>query len=199
MVSATDIQQPTPPPVGVTGVYAATLGSSQLALAPAVHELHCAGQQIDAAGSLTVRRGLGPFVRLIAIALGLPASGDDVALRLHIERCDEYETWQRRFGEEECLRSTQRSAGHGRIEERIGHVAILLAVCAHDGALQMRQTAVAIKLGRLRVPLPAWVCPQTRATAAPVPGGGVAVAVRVTTPHGRLLLTYSGVVNQVPR
>lgn len=199
MATAADIQQPTPPPVAVTGVYAAALGPSQLALAPPVHELHCAGQQVDAAGRLTVRRGPGLFVWLVANGLGLPGSGDDVPLRLHVERSDRHETWQRHFGDEECLRTTQRIAGPGHIEERVGRARILLEVRAFDGALQMRQVAAAIRVGGLRVPLPAWLCPRTTASAAPAPGGGVAVTVRVALPYGRLLLTYAGVVKQVRR
>ena len=199
MAGVLEYQHSTPLHVGITGVCAAALGASRRALAPAVHDLHCVGRQVLAEGRFTVRRGPGLFVALVANGLRLPAAGNQVPLRLHIERSEHHETWQRHFGDTSCVLTTQRLYGSGRIEERVGPAWIVLEVRAHDGALHMRQIAAGIRLRRLRVPLPMWLCPQTTASAAPASSDEVAVAVRVALPHGRVLLTYSGLVKQVRR
>lgn len=187
------------PQSGPADVYGAALGTARFALAPAVHDLHCTGVHTDAAGPFTVRRGRGPVVWLLATGLGLPASAQDVRLHLHIERSDDAETWQRRFGTHAGLRTTQRLVSGGRIEESVGRVRLLLDVDVRDGTLHIRQAGTAVRLRRWHLTLPQRWCPRTTASAAPAPDGRVAVTVRVTLPGGGLLVTYSGTVGLVGR
>ena len=186
------------PQVSTMSVYGRVLGAAQLTLAPAVQQLHCGGKDVEAIGRFAVARGNGPTVRFIARCLGLPAADVDVPLRLRIQRGGDTERWHREFGRHRCLSTTQRAVSGGCVEERVGATRLLLHVRAQHGALEMRQVSAGIRLGRrLHLPLPAWLCPRTTARVAPAGDGRMTVAVRVTLPSGRLLVSYSGVVEQV--
>lgn len=177
-------------------VYAAALGAAQDDLGAAVWRLHCAAGPADAAGRFTVCRGRGPFVWLVATALRLPRAGAVVPLRLRIDRSADHERWERHFGKQSPLCTTQRTVGAGHIEEQVGIARLLLDASVDDGALILHQVGVALVAGRIRMTLPMRLCPRTTARAAPASRGRVAVVVRVVLPRGRLLVTYAGVVEQ---
>ena len=182
---------------GSMGAYSQALGPSRFALAPAIHDAHCRDDRAEMVGRFMVARGRGPVAVVLGRCLGLPRPGSDVPLRLRIERSRGCETWLREFGDHKGLRTTQRAVSAGRIEERVGPVAILLDVRADGGALCLRQVSAAIAVCGLRIRVPAWLCPRTTASVTPTAEGGMTVEVRATLPRGRLLVAYSGTVQAV--
>lgn len=180
-------------------LYAMALGGGWSQLDPAVARLHAVGADSAAFGWFDVRRGTGPLVHLLACILRLPRSGMSVPLHLRIERTPAGETWHRRFAAQPCLRTKQWLLGPRLIAEQVGIACLVLAVSTDGGALHLQQVGAGIRVGGVHIPLPLAVCPRTAAHAVAADAGGIAVSVAVTLPRGRLLVAYSGVVDEVTR
>lgn len=182
---------------GPIALYAMALGAAWSQLEPAVARLHGATGDTAALGWCNVRRGTGPLVHLLAAILRLPRSGENVPLHLRIERTAVGETWHRRFAAQPCLRTRQRLLGPRVVAEQVGIASLVLAVSADHGALHLQQIRAGIRVGWVHIPLPPGLCPRTVARAGAAGGGAIAVSVEVTLPRGRLLVAYSGVVDEV--
>jgi len=66
------------------GLYERLVGAGWATLDEAVRRFHPSGKGLRAAGTFAVRRGRGPFVRLLARLMGLPESGEAVPLLLRV-------------------------------------------------------------------------------------------------------------------
>jgi hypothetical protein len=175
--------------------YGIALGTAAAQLAPAVWHLHCVGSCTRAEGRFTVQRGGGPLARLLGAMLRLPAVGTAVPVRLRMDRAAHGEVWRRELGGR-ALVTRQRVLARGTLEERLGHILLILEVRAVGGALVIDHRETALVVGGGRVTIPRWISPRVSAVAADS-GDGVLVRVRVTFPGGGLLCAYAGVVREV--
>jgi hypothetical protein len=174
-------------------LYPRLLGAAWTDLDEAVRSMHLDGVIFNGQATFQVRHGRNPVARLLAWLARLPPPGAAVPTRLTVTRCGAGERWQRRFGTR-TLDSTQLPGIGGCLNERFGALVFRFRLVASGGALEYRQVGAALRLGPLRVPLPAWLAPRASGREAPVPAGRTRVTAAVTLPLVGLLIAYDGEV-----
>ncbi|MEM0976473.1 MAG: DUF4166 domain-containing protein [Pseudomonadota bacterium] len=100
-------------------VFQDTLGDIFNRLPRSVRELHRVDGQGNFEGRATVTAGSSLLAQAVSRIFGFPKTGGDVPVHIHIECCDDCEVWVRDF-DGHSFRSEIRSAGRGRIFERLG-------------------------------------------------------------------------------
>jgi hypothetical protein len=171
---------------------ALALGAEWGRLPAIVRRLHEPG---GAAGRFEIQRGPGWLAALCCRLGGLPRPGTDVSTHLAVTaRPGAYE-WSRRFGAEPLV-TWQRVCAPGRIAERLGPIECEFVPMAGDDGLEYRQTAAAVCLGPLRLPLPRPLSPRVGAWARAA-DDAMQVEVTLDAPLIGRLMRYRGRVRPV--
>lgn len=175
------------------GLYERLVGGAWGRLPEPVRRLHPAGSRVRGAGRFEVRHGGRLTARLLARLMRLPAAGDAVPVVLTVEpEGAGGERWHRSFGGRPFV-THQRERPPGLLADRAGAVEMYFRMEAEAGALVYRHAATALRLGRLRVPLPRALAPRVEAREWAEPGDArVVVRVRVSAPLVGPLITYEG-------
>lgn len=146
-------------------------------------------------GRFVVRRGRRPLARLAALALGLPAAGSEVPVRVRVEREVHREVWRRWFGGR-LYRTEQRRAGARRIE-RIGILEISYRLLVTDDSVLYAQEGASLRVGRMLLRLPRWMAPRVSALAVgAMDVDGFFITVSIRAPLVGPLLAYAGYVDE---
>jgi hypothetical protein len=176
------------------GLYERLVGAGWERLDEAVRRFHPTGASLRAAGTFAVRRGRGRLSGLLARLMSLPESGEAVPLLLRVTRHAGGERWRRSFAGRDFV-TEQRGHAGSLLAERAGPVEMLFRLTEEGGALVYAQEGMALRAGRLRVPLPRRLAPRVEASERAGEGGrGVRVSVRVTAPLAGLVISYEGLV-----
>jgi hypothetical protein len=174
-------------------LYERLLGEAWSEVDEPVRRLHARGSGTCGEGLFKVRRG-NFIARTLARLAGLPASGDGLRVCLSVTHTEdgEAERWHRTF-EGRSFDTLQRE-GEGRVlAERAGPFELLFKLSEEGGALVYRQAGAALRVGRLRVPLPRSFAPRVEARERGADDGrSVEVYVSSSAPLVGLMLTYEG-------
>jgi hypothetical protein len=158
-------------------------------LPAAVRRVHEPG---ESDGTFVVERGTGLLTALIAAAGRLPSVSAAAAVRLRVTARGAGQTWERSIGAQR-MTSHQEAAERSEILERYGPVECRLAASATDGTLVMESLGAALRVGSMRLRLPAWLAPVIDARAA-AEGDAARVDVAIRSGWGGLLVRYHGLV-----
>ena len=150
-----------------------------------------------ATGRLTFRYGTPLVVRTLRRALRLPSPGAH-DIRLVLARQGDIETWTRTFGRR-TLVSTQRPLPDGRLAERFGIVELRFRLQVRDGTLAYVHVGTAVTLGRMCLPLPAWMAPRVEGREQRGDDGASShVRIAVSAPLVGLVMSYEGSIRMEP-
>ena len=179
-------------------LYPMLLGAAWQTLHPAVQRVHADPAMTHAEGLVQVSRAPGRLLGCLLDAAQVPRSAVSSAVRLSVWHRGAGEWWHRAF-DGRSLVTYQSAAPGGLLAERIGSLEFRFRLVARGGALLFRQEGFAVRLGGVRIPLPAWLSLQIAAREGPAAGPGqegdlTSVDVRVTAPTGTLLFAYRGTV-----
>jgi hypothetical protein len=144
------------------GLYERLLGDAWIRLDEPVRRLHTSGSGPCGEGLFAVRRGRNFIARALARLAGLPARGEGVRVRLSVTLTEGGERWHRTF-EGRSFDTSQREGDKGLLAECAGPVELLFSLSEESGALVYKQTGAALRVGRLRVPLPRSCAPRVEA------------------------------------
>ena len=183
---------------GSGALYPRLLGAGWATVHPQVRGMHLMGERLEACGRFCVEHGPGRLGRLLARLSRAPSPRGEVQVLLVVERDGHRENgeigerWVRTFGGETMI-TTQGLAPGGLLAERFGALKVRFRVTVEEGGLAYRQAAAALRLGRLRLPLPAWAAPRIAATELPAADGpGTHVEVTVSSALAGRVLRYHG-------
>jgi hypothetical protein len=122
----------------------------------------------------------------------MPAAGEHVPLRLVISPLGDHEEWNRTFAGVPMV-SHQWARQDGSLGERMGSLELSFRLTVEKGALLYRSVTAALRLGRLRLPLPhgssAWVTAWEKPAAVQ---GQLDVHVEVRLPLVGTVVVYEG-------
>ena len=173
-------------------LYPRIVGTAWADLSEPVQQFHLFQKQWRGTGLFTIRHGSGVLARLLVWLMRLPAEGDDVPVELVVDANENGEQWNRKFAGRPFITKQSERAG-GFMAERIGLTEILYRLTVKDRALCYEQVSAALRLGRLRLPLPRLFAPKIAAREWAAPDGrGVYVSVEVRAPLAGLLIHYQG-------
>ena len=178
----------------VLALYPRLLGAAWSTLPGPLRACHDAAPRLVATGRFRVTHARSWLARLAIAMVGMPAAGDDVALRLEVRAEVDHQIWARDF---DGFRMTtiQSLLPDGRMGERRGFIEALFDVTAESGEIVYRPAGLRLRLGRLRVPIPSWCGPRAQARTWCVPGDdSMHVHVTIAAPVLGLLVTYSGAI-----
>ena len=156
-----------------------------------LHRFHLGERPVVGVGRLDVVRGSSLLSRCLGRLLRLPRQGAGQPLRVWIEENDGIETWHRLIGGRH-LDSRQRRDGDLLVEST-GLAELRMQMQVTDDTITIGPVSGALRVGRLRSPLPDALAPHTAATATAT-ADGFALAVRIWIPLIGLLIAYSGCV-----
>jgi hypothetical protein len=178
-------------------LYPRLLGPAWDRLDPAVRRAHLLDGTLAVRGRFRIWCAPGRLARVLCRLVRLPPAGADIETRLVVTGDGDRERWERSFGGHRLV-SEERAASNGQLIEWMPPVELRFRLEAEAGALRFRQAGAALRLGRLRLPLPAAVAPRVDAREAPAgDGGAVRVTVAVRAPLVGRLFEYEGVVEPV--
>jgi hypothetical protein len=174
-------------------LYGRLLGESWRRVDEPVRRLHERAGGACGEGLFTVRRGGKAPARALAWLMRLPAEGEGVRVRLSVKVLEGGgELWHRTFGDRSFDTLQREGAAHVLVETA-GPLELLFELREEGGALVFRQTGAALRLGRLRVPLPRALAPRVEAReSGTADGRGVLVSVGASAPLAGPLLSYEG-------
>jgi hypothetical protein len=158
-----------------------------------IREFHLGGRPVAATGTLDVRRGTSWPGRAIATALRFPGAGTGVPLTVRIEPIGPGTVrWLRSIGGAR-LDSTQRLDGDV-VTEWAGLAEIRMRLTIRPGRLELIPIGGALRLGRLRIPLPRVLAAHSAAVVTPGQGDRpyFEVDARIWASWAGLLLGYRG-------
>jgi hypothetical protein len=145
-------------------------------------------------GRLRIAHGRGRLARLLARLLRLPRAGDDVDAHLVVTSHAGGEQWRRTFGARR-LNTQQYESGDHELAERFGLLELRFRLEASAGSLVYRHVESALRMGALRLPLPALCAPAVEAREDPASARQVRVRIGVTLPGVGPILAYDGVID----
>jgi hypothetical protein len=196
-------------------LYPRVLGAAWGALDAAVQRAHDAPGDQQGTGTFVITRSPGWLTGLLLTLAGVPQASAGTGVCVLVHQDGATEAWARTFGSRP-LQTRQYATSGGLLAEQFGPLEFWFQLTAEGGALRFRQARQFLRLGPVRVPLPAWAAPHIAAregpgrAAASIPtetgaaSGGTetttetVVAVRMTTPQGTLLFAYAGTVRWTP-
>lgn len=174
-------------------LYERLLGADWNSLDGPVRRLHERGTGPCGEGLFALRGG-NLFARTLARLFGLPAGGEGVRVCLSVtqEEGGAAERWHRTF-EGRVFDTWQGEGEGGLLAERAGPFELLFRLSVEGGALVYTQTGAALRVGRLRVPLPRSLAPRVEARErAADDGEDVLVYVKSIAPFVGPMLSYEG-------
>lgn len=192
--------------VSAARLYPRLLGSSWWSLSPVLQRAHFSSGHLQAEGTFQVRRAPGRLAGRVLDVARVPRASDAAHVRLTVSACGPVERWCRAF-DSVPLVTRQSEAPGGLLAERYGPLEFRFWLTVADGTLVFRQESLAVRVGSLRIRLPAWLAVEIAARESPA--GGVAhsearmataagdstwVEVRMTGPTGGLIFAYRGTV-----
>jgi hypothetical protein len=154
-----------------------------------LHRFHLGDRPVVAVGWLDVERGSSPVNRCLGALLRLPRAGAHQHLRVRIDSTGGLERWQRRIGGRR-LDSRQRRVGDVLIEYA-GPAELRMRMEVTDDRITLTPIGGALRIGRLRIPLPDFIAPHAAAVATGT-GQGIDLDVRIWVPLIGLLIAYRG-------
>ena len=170
-------------------LYARVLGSAWHALPAEIREMHDLRSGLTASGTAAVERGRGFLARVVAGAIGFPASAAEIPVTVRFAAVDGVETWTRTFGEQAF--SSAQFAGHGRdahlLCERFGPVTVAMALVVKGGRLEL----VPRRWSVFGIPLPLWLGPRVNAYES-VEQGRFQFHVDIRHPLAGRIIHYQG-------
>ena len=193
---------PTPPsfsPGPPLRLYPKLLGAAWEALDPAVQRVHTDDALTHAEGIFQVSRAPGWLLGRIFDVAQVPRASQTAQVRLAVSHRGLVERWHRTFGGLPLV-TFQFEAPGGLLGERIGLFEFWSSLVVKQGTLLYRQERSALRLGRIRIPLPEWLSIKVAGREGPADAGNhsiphTRVDVRVTAPGGGLLFAYRGTVH----
>lgn len=135
----------------------------------------------------------GLAARALCRLVRLPPAGEEVDTRLVVTQDGERERWARSFGGRRLV-SDEFAGGDRLLVERVPPFELRFRLEPLAGALHFRQVGTALRLGFLRLPLPAFLAPRVTASETPAGGGAVRVEVTIRAPLLGPIFGYEGVV-----
>jgi hypothetical protein len=173
----------------------AGVGKAEGAESPWVFRFHLGEASVRGIGSFEVRRGPARVARLLCALLRAPLSGSAVPVRVDVLRLPDGEVWTRVIGGRTYVsRQVRRSR---LVQERIGPLELDFLIAVDDDGLGYEQARAAVRLGRLRLPIPRPVAPSVRARVQARGERGFFVRVDACGPGALPLFSYNGVVEEV--
>jgi len=170
-------------------LYARVLGSAWHELPAEIREMHDVNSGLTARGTAAVESGTGFLSRLVARAIGFPASTDATPVTVSFTAADGVETWARSFGNQSF--SSAQFAGHGRdahlLCERFGPVTVAMALVVKGGRLEL----VPRRWSVFGIPLPLWLGPRVNAYES-VEQGRFQFHVDIRHPLAGRIIHYRG-------
>lgn len=165
------------------------LGPAMDRLPPAVRAVHDrAGRSVlTGRASVAVKPGWLPW--LICAALGLPAAGTEVPVRIVFESQPDEDRWDRRFGSRRYVSRYTAGPQPGRVVERMGIVTGHFALTAHPDRLCLTLVRCVV----LGVPVPSWLSPRCQAEETEADGAFV-FDVPIDMPWLGRIIRYRGVM-----
>lgn len=139
----------------------------------------------------------GLAARALCRLVRLPPAGEEVDTRLAVAEERGKERWERSFGGRPLV-SEELAGKDGLLVERVPPVELRFRLEANAGALHFRHVATALRLGPVRLPLPAFLAPCVTASEEPAGDGAVRVKVTVRAPLLGPIFGYEGIVGVTP-
>jgi hypothetical protein len=167
-------------------LYAQALGPLFHRLAPVLARLHGPGER-RLTGTLRVRVGKRPLVRLLLKLARMPQANEGARCHVLLTTRDGIERWERQIGDQRMV-SHQILGGEREIIERVGPLAIRLRTAVRKGGLWQRSFGTTA----LGLPLPAIFGMQIVARERPIDARTLYCDVRLRSPLLGCLLQYSG-------
>jgi hypothetical protein len=178
---------------GAAPLYARLLGPAWQELPAEIREMHDLRERLVARGTASVERGRGWLARLVARAVGFPASADEVPVTVRFAAANGVETWARSFGD--ATFSSEQLAGQGRdsrlLCERFGWLTFAMALVVEGGRL----TLVPRRWSVLGIALPRWLAPRADAYES-VEAGRFRFHVEIRHPLLGLIVGYRGALSK---
>ena len=175
-------------------LYARLLGSAWPLAAEPIRVAHAPGATIRAHGRLRVERGRGLVARFLIWSMRLPREDTAAEVRLVVTPRNGGEHWQRTFGDRR-FDTRQYETCDGELAERVGIVEFRFRLEVAKGVLFFRQVDAALRLGFLRLRLPAALRPEVEAREEPAGGRQIRIHVRIGLGLMGPLLTYEGPID----
>ncbi|HEV7519392.1 MAG TPA: DUF4166 domain-containing protein, partial [Thermoanaerobaculia bacterium] len=176
-----------------TGLYPSLLGAAWNDLPEPVRRGHDTSHPLCYCGALSVRGGRSAAARLVAALLRLPRPGEGVPVRLVVTPEVDGCCWRRTFGARTLV--TRQCCRGGQLVERFGILDLCFVPLVKERRLRYRQTAAALRVGRLRLPLPRPLMPVVAADAWVAEGESeMRIEIRITAPLVGIVLEYGGAV-----
>jgi hypothetical protein len=145
-------------------------------------------------GHLRIEHGRHLAARLVAWLLRLPRASASADTRLIVTPRAGGEDWVRIF-DRRRLTTWQERSGASELAERFGILEFRFRLEASAvGGLVYVQRDAALRLGPLRVRIPASWAPRVEARESPAGPGRVEILVRVALPVVGPLITYEGLM-----
>ncbi|WP_170941324.1 DUF4166 domain-containing protein [Elstera cyanobacteriorum] len=165
------------------------LGQAMDQLPAAVRAVHDTQGRIEVTGTAEVDAKPGLLPWLICAALGLPAAGSGVPVRIVFEMGPEGDYWERHIG-------TRRYASHFVAGPRAGVVIERMGAFASHFVLTATADRLYLTLDRcafLGLPLPSWLAPRCSAEEAEI-DGALLFDVPIDLPLLGRIIRYRGIV-----
>lgn len=157
----------------------------------AVQRAHGTAGPVEFEGTIDVVGASNWLGRALARLLRLPRAGKAIPTTLHIVPEHGGETWRRSFAGKPLVTWQGRDA-RGRMAERFGLLEMTFRLSVSAGALNYAHVGTALRLGRLRLPIPSFLAPRITARETSDGPKAVHTAVEVRLPLAGLLIAYRG-------
>jgi len=174
-------------------LYMELLGDGWIRLAEPVRRLHMPCSSVRAFGRLRVERGPRVGARFIAWLLRLPRPSTAAEMRLTVTAGGGGEYWRRTF-DGRCFNTWQYKANTFELGEQFGIVELRFHLESSSDGLLYAQRAAMLRLGPIRLRIPARWAPRVAAREDPASAGRVRVDVQVTLPYIGRLVAYGGII-----
>jgi Domain of unknown function (DUF4166) len=176
-------------PAAARPLFHKLLGDAWQQLPEPIRHLHSVSGLSSFAGRCTVERGSSPLAWAVARCIGLPRAGKDLAIRIRLVAEGGAERWSRNIAGREfsSLQSAAGGSGEGLVRERMGPVAVDMALVIEPGRLRY----VVRRWSLLGVSLPLWLGPRTVAVES-VDGQRFCFDVQIAHPLTGLIVRYRG-------
>lgn len=175
----------------MTPLYEQLLGESWKSLPEALRRAHGGTTVMRLRGVFDLQVGAPLGARLLQRLLGLPRRPGSVPATLEVRPAPDGEVWRREIGTWRL--TTVLRLCRGRLCEQVGPLEFELELELADLCLRYRQRGLRLRVPGGRIPVPDAVALRVEATEQEADDPNMMqVSVRLTAPHGGLLLAYSG-------